>query len=1092
MDNIWTILELEPTKDIPAIRNAFAWKAETCKQEDYPLLLQAYQAALDQAKPQEDASSKNKQTFGDMDARLLANQNWTFSPNPYAHSPAIQKFLDLYTGKQRKNAKEWLDYFTSGCFLDAAWNKDFTALLLEHVTRLEDQYPVNREFLIWLCTAYQFTVTQAVYSNPDGSQRTEYQFHISPQAQFDGQESIFLIAVKGPAPKHAKGNELAIRYSFQEYRHLIRLAEDNVWGEEQIGAFSQIIGCYAPRYVTDKCQQKGDRDHERHPAGLKVITHFFRRNGLPDELYQLAWQKLDLKTAVMGRSKIFWGPLRDLALAHVPKLDGQPQVSFAKLRTDFHDYAVSTYKQGGQHAQADEKDIRQTDAFFARNDLQLALLDRRFVEEEMLHTWVTETRCDYYLQTVIRFYTNHADAPCAKLVIDRAKQMLQYQKLADRLQRDRESAVPEHSLTLKNSPFFRHWLNTGFYQARNPKTGAWLLEYLNEKLPFLPEWSKKLVKNDENGIPIPHIVDCTLEGSGENSTEDPIRTNMANDIKDDHIQVLFHLRYIEFLLNGAPVYRPCLPWERVAALSDTDAFFFLLPITVAVCHQFDQVALELSRRLADTAAPEEDLEIIAACLAGQVCRLPLPEDMEPDDDLEDMPKAPLTPQSTLPFELLAENSDHLYGCAWIEPTYTLQLFEQWPGMRCWKNDAFYEDIFDAQTAVTLARQLLKETLSPAPLPVELLTDLPDAVYALPDFTAICRDGSRFLGSNGPVELLGDTVAYEALIELLEDFFADRCLRLELSWTSTIPLEEEEGYEPRRSLVFMKNSGWYACLYFDDLSAKSYALLEKPELYGKQKDGLSFVPFNQGRLFRQCLHKKLFTIRQHLSAIFTQASRPNNIIFQAGGIWDHAVNVSHRRTKYNLDKQLLGDFPMEWSHNRPDAPFYFDCSPADAAWVDDQGHIETLNIGENMVNRNRLQQTLTQFLRNRFSKLRMTWGKEEGRRSHIVLLQDMGRFLMVWLTEETRTAEYHVADHWTYLDVEGKKYPKDTFQGRVTPAYLIHDLIPLRNALDLLLANINNPKIVTNKFAEYAGEKPVKARPYETLWTELVGDTMDRV
>ena len=66
------------------------------------------------------------------------------------------------------------------------------------------------------------------------------------------------------------------------------------------------------------------------------------------------------------------------------------------------------------------------------------------------------------------------------------------------------------------------------------------------------------------------------------------------------------------------------------------------------------------------------------------------------------------------------------------------------------------------------------------------------------------------------------------------------------------------------------------LYFDDLSAKSYALLEKPELYGKQKDGLSFVPFNQGRLFRQCLHKKLFTIRRHLSATFTQ--RQNNMNF----------------------------------------------------------------------------------------------------------------------------------------------------------------------------------------------------------------------
>ena len=134
-------------------------------------------------------------------------------------------------------------------------------------------------------------------------------------------------------------------------------------------------------------------------------------------------------------------------------------------------------------------------------------------------------------------------------------------------------------------------------------------------------------------------------------------------------------------------------------------------------------------------------------------------------------------------------------------------------MRCWKNDAFYEDLFDAQTAVTLARQLLKETLSPAPLPVELLTDLPDAVYALPDFTAICRDGSRSLGSNGPAKLLGDKVTYEALTELLEDFFADRCLRLELSWTSTIPLEKEG----RRShIVLLQDMGRFLMVWLTDV------------------------------------------------------------------------------------------------------------------------------------------------------------------------------------------------------------------------------------------------------------------------------------
>ena len=98
--------------------------------------------------------------------------------------------------------------------------------------------------------------------------------------------------------------------------------------------------------------------------------------------------------------------------------------------------------------------------------------------------------------------------------------------------------------------------------------------------------------------------------------------------------------------------------------------------------------------------------------------------------------------------------------------------------------------------------------------------------------------------------------------------------------------------------------------------------------------------------------------------------------------------------------------------------------------------------------------------------------------------------MAWIREEKRTVDYHVADVWTYMDVEGKKYPKDAFQGKVTPAYLIHNgVTPLRNALELLLAHIENPACITDKMAEYAGEKPVKPRPYETLWAELVGDTL---
>ena len=121
----------------------------------------------------------------------------------------------------------------------------------------------------------------------------------------------------------------------------------------------------------------------------------------------------------------------------------------------------------------------------------------------------------------------------------------------------------------------------------------------------------------------------------------------------------------------------------------------------------------------------------------------------------------------------------------------------------------------------------------------------------------------------------------------------------------------------------------------------------------------------------------------------------------------------------------------------------------------------------------------------FRRLRLTWSRTNGENAHIVLLQDGGRFLMAWMQEAKRTVEFHVADCWTYMDVSGKKYPKDTFQGRVTPAYLIHDLPKLRNALDLLLANLGNPEVVTSPIGEYASENPVKPRPYEVLLEELV-------
>ncbi|MCM1217301.1 MAG: J domain-containing protein [Lachnospiraceae bacterium] len=1082
MNRIWMILGLELTRDIPAIRHAYAQKTLECHPEEDPEgfmeLQNAYQAAMAYAegKPDDPAGLGGGEDFMRPDAGEAADfsgQEAVF--NPYADHPAIRNFLELYTGKQRKDSKRWLDYFTSDAFLDVAWEWCFTELLLEHIIKLEKEYPVNREFLNWLCVAYQFTVKRLVYLNPDKTQRTEFQFQIHPGAEFEGQEAVFEIAAKGPAPRQLKGNELAVFTSFTEYRILLAMAEKNVWSEQDMGEYSQIIRRYASIYITDKCQQRGDMDYERHPAGLRLMTHFLHRRGLPEELYRITWQNLNLETTVMGREKILYGAMREMVLERLPELSGQPQENFAELKRAFHTYAVSTCKIRGVNAQATKEDIRKTDAFFVREDFQKALLDRRFVENEMLHTWVNEDRCDYYLKKVIAFYQEHQDAPCAGRVIKRARDMLKFQRITARLQKDREAKAPKSGMTLKNSSFFRHWLNTGFYQTGYPDFGMGLLEYLNRELPYLPEWSKKFLEVKGEEI-VPKSVTCTLGG--------------------DSLEVRFHLRYMEFLLNREPVYRPCLEWERVAGLADTDAFFFCLPVTVTTRDQYEAVSRKILRRLGDTAAPEDGRETIAGCLAGQVCSLPMPEEtglkMDWDEEEapdEEVPEAcSLPPESVLPFELFDEDTEHLYVCEWIERTGALLLFEQLSIGRRPLRDGKIGIAADAESAVALARQALEETVRPSRLPMDELVNLPDAVYAAPDFHAV--SGNRTAQSlwSRPVELLGEAVTRERLEELLTGFGGGLLERLEFSWKTEIPAGEEPDHGAWRSLVFLKGSGGYVCLYFDDFRAKSFALLERPELFGEAKENFDFVDFGRSKLFSLVIHHSFSSIRRRLDVIFRQVSWPGNVDFMAGGIWDHAINVFHGRSKYNLDKQLLADFPMERAHNRTDAPFYFFLYPDSAACVDGQGSVETMEIDQ--LKRKRLQQMMTGFLQGGFRKLRLTFGKEAGRRRHIVLLQDNGRFLLAWILEEKRTVRYHVADVGVYMDVEGKEYPKDTFRGRVTPAYLIHDSVAARNELELLLANLDNPDRITGRFAEYATENPVKERPYEALWAELAGDTLE--
>lgn len=1047
MEAMWSLLGLEPTRDISAIKRAYASQTKLYHpEENLEMFLQlrnAYQTALAYAGGRTPENQRavppprreDPSGVGEPLGWFLPEETPEHLPNPCRDHPAVRQFLELYTGPRRRDPKAWLDYFTSSPFLELTWNPQFTALLLEHTRRLERDYPPTREFLTWLYVAYQFTATRrTLLDAASGTERSEIQFQLYEGANFDGIDSILRIAARGPVPKRPNGNAQAILNSFSEYHHLVKLAERGIWDEQATGEYSHIVGRYVMAYISEKCEHRGAVDVERHPAGLRVFTHFFEEQTLPEELYRILWQRLDLKNALMGRAKVLYGRLRELVLERAPEVAGEAAENFRELNRAHLDYSVQ--RRGGDP----EQERRRTDAFFSREDLQRALRSRRFVEENVLRAWTADWVHEDFLRRILSFYRSNPDAPCAAQAVARAEQSLRLQALRRRTQEDGDTPLPQ-APDLASRPFFRHWLNTALYAARNPETGRPLWEYLEQELPYLPEWSRRFLDGGD-GTPVPRRLSFSFDGR--------------------QAEIRFHLRYVEISLDGEPIRRPCLDWGTLRALTDPNQFFFLLPITLATYDRYAAVKAEILRRLPETAAPEETREDIASFLAGSVCRRPLPE---PGG-------TPVPPEDVLPLEWFAEDAEVLYGCSWLAPDRTLLFFEQTFSGRRPVRDGIYEQVPDADAAAQLAGHLLEEAVSPAGIPLHLLTCLPETVSILPE-----APGSP------PQELRSPQP--EILEQLLSRFSEGLLRRLEFSWSTTLPAQESPVYPPQRSLVFLKEPAGYACLYFDDRRAQSFALILQPDLYWRG-EGSGFIPFRLDHLFRHNLHRSFSAIRRQLSTVFRQVSCPDGIELHAGQIWSYAVNVYHSRHKYNLDKQLLGGFPPERARSRLDAKFYLSVYPNLAVCKDAAGNLRPLRLGE--MNRDRLQQILLQAMRGALQTLRLTWGTEPEQQTHLVLLQDQDRFLLALLRDRQRLAEFRVADERAYLDAEGSKYPRGVFLGRSVPAYLIFsDSAALRNPLELILAKMDRLELLEEQFGAFAPECPDSQRPYEVLRGELVED-----
>lgn len=1103
-DNVWMLLQIEPTVDQSEIKKAYAAQSRICHPEENPQefmrLREAYQLAMEWAEQAEDnvfpeeeqgssqAEAENRRPWEgegteqggifpkeqeEEELQLIPHfvfQKDPGGPNPYREGEAYRNFLKIYKKENQKNWKIWMEYITSPEFLSVSPEEEFCALLEETVREKESEFRPGQEFIKSLYTAYCFTAINTGEYGEDALQfRQEQNACAVP-------EPVFAIARSCPVPRRLTGNDYTMRMAFSNYYHLWALARGagrTDWTDQDMRSLRQVLDRYVPAYIKDSYNGGAQPEHARHPLGLRLLNYFFDTAELNRECYQTAWETLGLKQAVMGRDKLLYGRLREICLERYPDLSEEETGSFLELNKMYGAFVERAYDP--------EQEEASVKSFFEREDLKKALYNRRYVETIVLTDWIGFRRSAPFLRYLRAFYEKNRTAPCSGEVLKAIDKAEEYRRIFQQNDEDTEAEASPKLAGVNYRPFLRYFLNTAFRDFPE------LDPYLKRQLPNSPEWTQRLFSSEGSGEITPISCRIALEGA--------------------EIEVLLHLHYVEYRLNGEEMFRPFIPYEKAASLK-TEEMFLLLPAAYAIGGREQggdaytkykrQLVKELQERLAETALPVENRMEIAKLIGTELL-----------DRFGEIQRAEAR-GTALPLTVYRETREALYCAVWRpeEGRMSLYVEEGSSGLICHSTQAYDYFENDLQAAAR-GIELLEQMISPAVLDLSSMEKLPETVYA-----------SRPAVPESTLE--NEEITAETLGGLLEQFARGELNRLEFSFAPDrweLKAEEVETYSRKRSLVFLKKEQEYTCFYFDDTKYMFYVFMRRNNSIGTA--GAEYISLTHKKLPKQGVFDTFDSIWCNLEPILTMASKADgfkkadSIPFRNDCAWRDAwggVFIQNRRVKYNLAKQELGRFPLERAYNSERLPVLLDQEQEILNSHPLELEQRTVDRAVNIIQVNGIKKPLFTEAMKLFFKgdivwVRLSWevSPEDYRsyfaagifedllahrvgkpmQSHIVLQREEDRYTLLCLQDLGEKAEYYVADTRAYMDVGGK-YPKESFQGKILPAYLIHkDPVVLRNRLDLLLDHMECLLPVTRRFAEFAGEKPGKERDYTAVRAEFI-------
>lgn len=1040
--NIWETLQIEETDDISAIKKAYARQSKLYNpeehMEEFMNIRKAYQQALSLAEGKQEqqqlfmAQQELTQTrqqeqavFSPIKRDLLLEEKEAVQE--YARCEAILQFRTLFFEKKCNDKNLWIRYFTSESFLDVFRKEGFTAQLKAELIETETEIPggVKKAF---------FSLLPLVYGLTRFQNKDVLNHGVVGEVNFKGIESIIELWNENRVSINMGDNtSIAISKGYDDYRALFQLTRSGVWNDNVAHSLGKVIGCYVSGYIYDKIPQGGTALYQgdfipRHQSALQLLNHFFAHVQLPGQAYEILWDKLDLKNAIMGRNKVFYGRLREICLEKVPELETAQKESFAQFRTEASDFFIKFNRGDAGY------DHEALEAFFQREDLKRAFRDRTFVEEEIFR-WTNYEFWYKILERIIVHCQQDEQVVLREEIIGRIEKTLHTCRVQKALKEDEEASPGDMPVSIENRAFFRYLLYTGFPGAYSYRRSVLLRDSLLHDFPWTLTVSERLLYYDPSTDSIKRPAVFSVQ------------------LGKQCLEISLHLCHISFCLDQKPVYAPILPFESIREMEEDLLFWLMLPIAYTTAANQEAVYAEVLGRLKKLDfLKDTPLDLFADCIACQVS-----QNYEGD----------FYPSTLI---INRERFRVLYTCVIYTDDLFFRIFKTAEnGQQIW----LYEDVgSDLANAIRLGEHQLDlylntfngETLRDENLPGQMAADIK---------------------LRPPVKYVGEEVTLERLKELLLLYRDQKITRLELGWGERVLVLMEAqkhfacfifDHQKKRRLLYLSRPDLYRTTESQDVIYEKflygvlpgYALHATPLSILAEIEDIMNCTFEGRYLTNQMgleWSQEVYLHNRHQYAL-------DKCLLGGFPIVDP--------NQYLMEKFVLTEVP-KWIRCT---------SPEDEA-LEEDGTLTGINGGNRpFVSESLLAFLSGRLTRIKLAweipiptmeespkpdeEGNPISGSEEEKpvtlvmKRWIELIREGDRYALLYSDIRSENIQILTADVRAYLDHQGKKYKTEKLGGYDIPDCMIHhDLNRIRGYLNVLLASIKSPERILGIFGEFA-------------------------